>query len=94
MNLHTFWFCWVDGLLPTFVDNIWSYCFHLFEIVSVRRVAVKVGASDQRQGSLYDVLGVDKNASEQEIKKARFMWQLVTGHVIRSEVIELSCKVA
>lgn len=55
---------------------------------------MKVGASDQRQGSLYDVLGVDKNASEQEIKKARFMWQLVTGHVIRSEVIELSCKVA
>ena len=60
----------------------------------MRRVAVKVGASDQRHGSLYDVLGVDKNASEQEIKKARFMWQLVTGHVIRSEVIELSCKVA
>ena len=55
---------------------------------------MKVGASDQRQGSLYDVLGVDKKASEQEIKKACLMWQLVTGHVISSEVAELSWKVA
>ena len=53
---------------------------------------MKVGASNQRQGSLYDVLGVDKNASEQEIKKARFMWQLGTGQVISSEVIELRWK--